>query len=149
MEKFTVGSVVLVSFPFSNLKGKKIRPALVVAQGEFDNLILCQITSKSYSSKTAISIEQSDFAKGMLPLKSFVRPDKLFTSDVSILRGKAGELASSKKRTILQKVCKLFYRIIDINYKKIAHQFLLFKRKGSYFVAFSINYLIGNDMFII
>ncbi len=108
MEKFTVGSVVLVSFPFSNLKGKKIRPALVLAHVEFDNLILCQITSKSYSSKTAISIEQSDFAKGMLPLKSFVRPDKLFTADKSILKGRSGELTLTKMGQILQKVRKLF-----------------------------------------
>jgi mRNA interferase MazF len=108
MEKFTVGSVVLVSFPFSNLKGNKIRPALVLAHVEFDNLILCQITSRPYSSKTAISIEQSDFQKGNLPVKSFVRPDKLFTADTSILKGKAGELTSSKRKTILQKVRTLF-----------------------------------------
>jgi len=108
MEKFEVGSVVLVNFPFSNLKGKKVRPALVLAQVEFENLILCQITSKSYSSKTAISIEQSDFTIGKLPLKSFVRPDKLFTADKSILKGKAGALRASKKRAILQEVRKLF-----------------------------------------
>lgn len=108
MEKFTVGSVVLVSFPFSNLKGKKIRPALVLAHVEFDNVILCQITSKSYASKTVVSIEQSDFTKGMLPLKSFVRPDKLFTADKSILRGKAGELTARKRKIILQNVRKLF-----------------------------------------
>ncbi len=108
MEKFTVGSVVLVSFPFSNLKGKKIRPALVLARVEFDNFILCQITSKSYSSKTAISIQQSDFEEGMLPLKSFVRPDKLFTADKTIINRKAGELKLSKRKTILQKVRRLF-----------------------------------------
>ncbi len=108
MEKFTVGSVVLVSFPFSNLKGKKIRPALVLAQVEFDNLILCQITSKSYSSKTAISIEESDFTEGSLPVKSFIRPDKLFTADLSIIKDKAGKLTSGKKKTVLLKVRKLF-----------------------------------------
>lgn len=108
MEKFTIGNVVLVSFPFSNLKGNKVRPALVLAQVEFDNLILCQITSRPYSSKTAIGIEESDFTKGALPLKSYVRPDKLFTADKAIVKGKAGELASGKKRTILQKVRKLF-----------------------------------------
>jgi mRNA interferase MazF len=108
MENFTVGSVVLVSFPFSNLKGKKIRPALILAQVEFGNFILCQITSKAYSSKTAIGVEQSDFIQGMLPLKSFVRPDKLFTADTSILKGKAGELSASKKRTILMQVRKFF-----------------------------------------
>ena len=108
MENVTIGSVVLISFPFSNLKGKKIRPALVLAQVEFGNLILCQITSKAYSSKTAITVEQSDFAQGALPLKSFVRPDKLFAADVSILMGKAGELTTSKMRTILHNVRKLF-----------------------------------------
>ncbi len=108
MDKFTVGNVVLVSFPFSNLKGRKIRPALILAQVEFDNLILCQITSKSYSSKTAISIEKADFSEGCLPLKSFVRPDKMFTADMSIITGRSGKLTSSKIRIILTKVRKLF-----------------------------------------
>ncbi len=103
-----VGSVVLVTFPFSNLKGKKIRPALVLAKGEFDNLILCQITSKPYSSKTAIRIEPSDFAKGDLPVVSFVRPDKLFTADVSIIKDTAGELTTKIKNIILQRVRRLF-----------------------------------------
>lgn len=108
MEEFTVGSVVLVTFPFSNLKGKKVRPALVLSHVEFGNLILCQITSKPYSSKTAISIEQKDFVEGSLPVKSFTRPDKLFTADVSILRGKAGVLTARKMTSILQRVRQLF-----------------------------------------
>lgn len=108
MEKLTVGNIVLVSFPFSNLKGYKIRPALVLAQVEFDNLILCQITSKSYSSKTAISIEQSDFKEGRLPVKSYVRPDKIFTADKALFSGIAGKLTSAKTKIILQKIRALF-----------------------------------------
>ncbi len=108
MENFTVGSVVLVTFPFSNLKGKKIRPALVLAQVEFDNLILCQITSKPYSSKTAIRIEPSDFAQGSLPVVSFARPDKLFTADISIVKDTAGKLNSGVRKSILKRVRNLF-----------------------------------------
>ena len=108
MEKFTVGSIVLVSFPFSNLKGKKIRPALVLAQVEFDNMILCQITSKPYSSNSAIKIELSDFAEGKLPVTSYVRPDKLFTADTSIIESTAGKLTPKLKKNILQKVRNLF-----------------------------------------
>ena len=108
MGKFTVGSVVLVTFPFSNLKGKKIRPALVLAQVEFDNLVLCQITSKPYSSKTAIRIEPSDFYEGELPVVSFVRPDKLFTADFSIIKDTAGELTPKMKNMILQRARRLF-----------------------------------------
>jgi mRNA interferase MazF len=108
MGKFTVGSVVLVSFPFSNLKGKKVRPALVLAHVEFENSILCQITSKPYSSKSAIVIESSDFSTGGLPVKSYARPDKIFTADPSIIRGKVGELKAGKRKTVLKRVKELF-----------------------------------------
>ena len=108
MEKFAVGQIVLVSFPFSNLKGKKIRPALVLAKVEFANLILCQITSKSYSSKTAIQIDSKDFSEGKLPVTSFVRPDKLFTADKDIIKGVAGLLTLKTRNLILQKVRGLF-----------------------------------------
>ncbi|MGI8419621.1 MAG: type II toxin-antitoxin system PemK/MazF family toxin [Candidatus Levyibacteriota bacterium] len=108
MEKFTVGSIVLVTFPFSNLKGTKIRPALVLAHVEFDNLILCQITSKPYSSKTAIRITSSDFSEGSLPLVSYVRPDKLFTADSTIIKNTAGKLSVKVESKILQSVRRLF-----------------------------------------
>lgn len=108
MGKFTVGEVVLVTFPFSNLKGQKVRPALVLANVEFDNLILCQITSRSYTSKTAIQIKEKDFVKGGLPVLSFVRPDKLFTADETIIKKSVGQLNLPIKDTILKKVCQLF-----------------------------------------
>lgn len=109
MEKFAVGSVVLVKFPFSNLKGQKIRPALVLANVEFDNLILCQITSRPYTSKTAICIKTKDFIKGSLPVDSYIRPDKLFTADTSIIKKKAsGQLNFKTKNKILRSVRKLF-----------------------------------------
>lgn len=107
MGKFTVGSVVLVTFPFSNLKGQKVRPALVLANVEFGNLILCQITSKSYTSKKAICIKSGDFAKGNLPVVSFVRPDKLFTADASIIKNTVGQLTPKIKNMILRSVCEL------------------------------------------
>ncbi len=103
-----VGDVVLVTFPFSNLKGQKVRPALVLANVEFNNLILCQITSKPYTSKIAISIKPKDFAEGSLPIISFVRPDKLFTADEAIIKNTVGQLTSTTKDKILQSVCRLF-----------------------------------------
>ena len=108
MEKLTIGTIVLVTFPFSNLKGKKIRPALIVANVEFGNVILCQITSKPYASKTAIRIDSSNFANGSLPMTSFIRPDKLFTADTSIISGIAGNLVVKTKNKVLQKIKKLF-----------------------------------------
>lgn len=103
-----IGSVVSVTFPFSNLKGQKIRPALILAKVEFGNLILCQITSKPYTSKLAICIESENFSKGKLPVVSYVRPDKLFTADATIIKGVIGELSPAIKNKILKNVRKLF-----------------------------------------
>jgi mRNA interferase MazF len=104
MGKFVVGDVVVVSFPFSDLSGQKLRPALVIACAEFGNLILCQITSKPYTSKLAIKIESSDFTRGALPIKSYVRPDKIFTAEPTIVQKIVGTLDGPVARAILQKV---------------------------------------------
>lgn len=115
MGKFTVGkashqvgSVVLVNFPFSNLKGQKLRPALVVAIVEFKNLILCQITSKSYSSKISIELYPHDFSDKGLSIVSYVRPDKIFTADPTIVKSAIGQLTLQKKKEILGDIRTLF-----------------------------------------
>ena len=108
MGKFTVGAVVLVSFPFSNLQGQKVRPALVLAKAEFGDLILCQITSKPYTSKLAIRIKPDDFTKGGLPVVSYVRPNKLFTANSLIIKKTAGQLTPTVTKSILKSVRSLF-----------------------------------------
>jgi len=52
----------------------KRRPALVIASLTGDDVILCQITSKSVSDSYAIPITKTDFASGGLPQDSNVRP---------------------------------------------------------------------------
>ncbi len=46
MARFIKGGVVVVPFPFSDLTQTKRRPALVIAELEGDDIILCQITSQ-------------------------------------------------------------------------------------------------------
>lgn len=45
MAGFVKGDVVVVPFPFSDLSQSKRRPALVIANLQGNDLILCQITS--------------------------------------------------------------------------------------------------------
>ena len=108
MGQLTAGEVIAVNFPFSNLRESKLRPALVLAKVEFDNVILCQVTSRSYSSSSAIRLEKTDFAEGQLPLISYARPDKLFTADPSIITATVGRLTATKKDQILGSVRQIF-----------------------------------------
>ena len=88
----TVGSVILVPFPFSDLSQTKLRPALVVAKASHEDWILCQITSNSYSDPFAIEIINQDFREGALRNTSYVRPGKIFTAHSSLIVSKVGSL---------------------------------------------------------
>ena len=96
MEHIVKGSVVAIQFPFSDLTSTKLRPALVMAVLERNDLILAQITSKSYSDKNAVKIENVDFREGSLPIVSYIRPGKLFTANASIIRSNKGVLKKGK-----------------------------------------------------
>ena len=108
MGQFVAGDVVVTKFPFSNFTTTKRRPALVLAEAEFGNLILCQITSKPYSSQSAIPLDSSHFLSGGLPIASYIRPDKLFTAEATIIEDAPGKLLSSKTNDVLERVRSLF-----------------------------------------
>ncbi len=108
MGSFTVGDVVLIPFPYSDFSRFKKRPALIVGLAEFDNLILCQITSQSFTSKQAIRLSGVNFTKGSLDLTSYIRPDKLFTIDKSIVVRKAGTIQDKVLKKVRLKIIELF-----------------------------------------
>jgi mRNA interferase MazF len=66
MAKFVKGDVVVIPFPFSDLSQSKRRPALVLAVLQGDDLILCQITSKSIKDNYAIPVDENDFESGSI-----------------------------------------------------------------------------------
>jgi len=92
MAKFVKGDIVVIPFPFSDLSQSKRRPALVLAVLQGNDLILCQITSKSVRDNYAIPIDQNDFASGSLNQESNIRPNRLFTADNQIILYRIGNI---------------------------------------------------------
>lgn len=80
MIDYRPGTVVLVSFPFSDLSSTKRRPAVVIADAGRGDWICAQITSKSYADPNAIQLTDRDFRTGSLQRVSYLRPAKLFTA---------------------------------------------------------------------
>jgi len=107
LARFVKGDVVVVPFPFSDLTRAKRRPALVIAELEGDDLILCQITSHRIRDRYAVSIEENDFETGTLMQKSNVRPNRIFTADRHIVLYRIGHLRPDKISEVIE-------RIVDI-----------------------------------
>ena len=104
MGRFVKGDVLVLPFPFSDLSSTKNRPALVVATLTGDDVILCQITSRTSSDSYAVLIKDSDFASGQLRKDSSVRPNRLFTADSNIVLYRVGTLNSVKMQEINAKI---------------------------------------------
>jgi mRNA interferase MazF len=106
LERFVKGDLVVVPFPLSDLTTTIRRPALVIAELDGDDRILCQITSQA-KDKHAVQITQSDCDEGGLHQNSNVRPSKIFTADKSVIIKRVGHL----KPEVVQAVTT---RIIEV-----------------------------------
>jgi len=105
--KFVKGDVVVLPFPFSDLSSSKRRPALVVAVASTDDIILAQITSRSFSDNYAVELSDTDFSDGGISVASNIRPNKLFTADVSIIAYKAGNIKMQKMKDVAATISTL------------------------------------------
>ena len=103
----SAGSVVLVTFPFSDLSQAKLRPAVVLAKANASDWILCQITSNPYSDPRAIKLTNDNFGSGSLRVVSYARPAKLFTANNSLIVAQIGRLTSDTLRQIVEGVSDL------------------------------------------
>ncbi len=99
MERFVKGDVVVLLFPYADLSNIKNRPALVVANIPGDDIIISQITTNKREGYI-VKLNENAFEHGKLNKPSFIRPDKLFTVDVSLIKYKAGHLKISKIKEV-------------------------------------------------
>ena len=110
MEKLVKGDVVVIPFPFSDLSASKKRPAIVVANLEGNDHIIAQITSIDRNDNYSISLANNDFKMGKLPQDSFIRPNKLFTADKSLISYKAGKVNDKKIKEIEKALINIFVK---------------------------------------
>ena len=104
MERFVRGDNVVLDFPFSNLLEVKRRPALIIKVPKGGDVIVNQITGKSQESSVEIQIKKRDFKEGGLKIDSYLRLDKIFSIEKSIIRYKAGSLKPEKFNEIIYKL---------------------------------------------
>ncbi len=100
-----IGHIILTPFPFTDLSGNKVRPALVLGvQSGGDDITVCFISSniqnKIHKFDVLIDSKEKNFKKTGLKLKSIVKVTKIATLDKAVVLGQIGEL----DRQIMNKV---------------------------------------------
>jgi len=88
------GNIVLITFPFTDLSGTKLRPAVVLADTNLD-LTVCFITSQTgWKESTDVLLSPSS-TNGLRKL-SLIRTSKIATLDRSLAKGLLGKLTNAE-----------------------------------------------------
>ncbi|MFH0850407.1 MAG: type II toxin-antitoxin system PemK/MazF family toxin [Candidatus Bathyarchaeota archaeon] len=106
------GKLVLIPFPYTDLTSSKLRPALVIHEGEQD-VVVAFISSKTPGNeKTSVVVDEGyqDFNLTGLKTSSIIRLDKVATVLKSLIVGEIGETGSTLKKEVNEKLSTI-YRI--------------------------------------
>ena len=101
------GKIVLVPFPFTDLTAAKLRPALVIYEGEKD-VVLAFLSSKvpSELSDADVLVTKNHTEAG-LKVDSVIKLDKIATVLKDLIVGELGELDKDLKEEVNQKLRKI------------------------------------------
>jgi mRNA interferase MazF len=104
------GKIVLLPFPFTDLTAAKLRPALVIYEGQED-VVVAFISSKvpSEVSEADVLVTKKDpgFKKSGLKVDSLIKLDKIATVLKDLVVGELGELGEESRREVNQKLRKM------------------------------------------
>jgi mRNA interferase MazF len=100
------GKIILVPFPFTDLKGRKIRPAIVLVNKESDVIIAFISTQINSREKLDIIIEPN--INNGLKKTSIIRISKLITLHKDLILGEIGEIDSKMHEVLNKNLMGLF-----------------------------------------
>jgi mRNA interferase MazF len=104
------GKIVLIPFPFTDLTSTKLRPALVLYEGEKD-VVAAFISSKTGKAKPTdvlIGEQHPEFSQTGLKVESIIKLDKIATLSKELIVGEIGEAGPKLKKELNDKISKIF-----------------------------------------
>ena len=113
--RYRRGDIVLGSLshfhPFTDLSSTKKRPALVVSPDSFNDhahdVVLVAIASQP-SDRHVVALDEDDYVDGRLPLVSFVKVSKLFTTHPTLVLKKVCTIKPARLDAVLQELRRFF-----------------------------------------
>ncbi|OGL86397.1 MAG: hypothetical protein A3K16_00680 [Omnitrophica bacterium RIFCSPLOWO2_01_FULL_45_24] len=103
------GVVILVPFPFTDLSGHKIRPALILhVSRKGENCIVAFITSIPQKKTYAFDVSVHSSKRNGLVTNSTIKLDHLATLQKKIMLGELGVVESTVMKEVDEKLQMLF-----------------------------------------
>src|SRR4051794_22727916 len=103
------GDIILITFPFTDLSGSKLRPAVILADTNEDVTVTFITTQLKWREPTDILLTPS--SNNGLKLPSLIRASKIATLDKTLIKGRMGKLSVEELMDLNEKlklILKLF-----------------------------------------
>ena len=103
---FSKGDIVIIPVPFTDNKGYKLRPAIVISDDnvhQTGDVMIVQITSKQKQDNLSISLTNNDVTEN-LPAKSYIRAHKIFVLEQKLIEGIVSRIKPFKYKELIQKI---------------------------------------------
>ena len=97
--------IILIPFPYTDLSGMKLRPALIVSNAMINNThdrVCCLITSNPEKGKWKIHIDS--VSQGTLPFKSWVKPHRVFTIHEGIIKKRICQVSDNVHEKVVSSI---------------------------------------------
>lgn len=105
------GDVVLVAYPFTDLSGFKVRPALVAALARPPDVVLALTTSNlEGASRADVTLDPADheFAQSGLHGPSRIRLDRLATLEPALISSRIGSVGADTMERVRDALRNVF-----------------------------------------
>jgi len=103
--------IVLLSFPFSDFKTTKVRPAVVVSNNEYnkkyEDIIVVPMTTNLKLRDYAVLVSNRDLEIGKLIKNSAIKVDRIFSVDKKLIRLTIGKVKKEVHEKIKQIIVEL------------------------------------------
>jgi mRNA interferase MazF len=103
--------IVLLSFPFSDLKTQKVRPAIIISNDDynqrFEDVIAIPMTSNLDVRNYVILIFNKDLEYGNLIKDSKAKVDRIFSVSKNLIKLKIGRIKVEVHKRIIETLLRL------------------------------------------
>lgn len=106
-------NIVLLSFPFSDMKTSKVRPVIVISKNAYNkthqDFIAVPLTTNLKKGKHDLLLKDKDLEKGHLIADSRIKVDRVFSISCELVRMKIGTI----NKTTHDKIKKILIDLIN------------------------------------
>jgi mRNA interferase MazF len=98
VQQVAKGDIILITFPFTDLSGSKLRPAVILADTNEDVTVTFITTQLKWQEPTDVSLTPTLNVGAKLP--SLIRTSKIATLGKTLIKGRIGKLTIDELKNL-------------------------------------------------